>query len=321
MADPIKIGIWGGSGSGKTTFLSALRIATLKHGKNTGTQWNINGLDQISPRSASFLRDNTKELQNLIFPAATTAPVADTYTYEVNGSFPSNSLREKIRNWFSNSKDVQFILNVFDYPGGDLLVRDEKDILWEYLAGCQGLIYLFDPKSKKGVAENFNSLQRSLDMMRQVFERTNPNLIVGGRLPHHLAFCITKFDDDEVFRQLRGQNLIALDDSDSSQPPFVRDPLKAFEFLADEYTVETIKTYFHKGRVGFFGTTSVGFYVDDQTGKVDIERCSNIKVEQEEKVDNAGVKVQEEKRTIKSKVNPIGVVEPILWLHEALRER
>lgn len=321
MANPIKIGIWGGSGSGKTTFLSALRISTLKYGKNTGTQWNINGLDEISPRSAQFLRDNTEKLLNLIFPEATNVPVADTYTYEVNGSFPSHNLREKIYNWFSKSKDIQFNLSVFDYPGGDLLKRDEKDILWEYLAGCDGLIYLFDPKSNKVGTGNFDCLQRSLDMMRRVFEMRNPEMIVKGRLPQHLAFCITKFDDDEVFRQLRSHDLIALDKSDQSFTPFVKDPLTAFEILADEYTVETVKSYFRKERIDFFGTTSVGFYVDEQTGMVDIERCSNIKVEQEPYVDNNGVTGLNEKVTIKSKVNPIGVVEPLLWLHEKLRER
>ncbi|HEX8145496.1 MAG TPA: hypothetical protein VF553_23205 [Pyrinomonadaceae bacterium] len=320
MADPIKIGIWGGSGSGKTTFLSALRIAILKYATNTRTQWNINGLDEISPRSSIFLEENTRKLQNLIFPAATIDAVAATYTYEINGSFPSNSLGEKVRNWFSRTSDIQFILDVFDYPGGHLLTRDANDPLWEYLAGCHGLIYLFDPKSNNVGTSNFDCLQRSLDMMRRVFERISPNSIVKGRLPQHLAFCITKYDDDEIFRQLRDQDLIDLDGSDASHPPFVRYPSRAFEYLADDLTVQTVKAYFHPNHTEFFGTTNVGFYVDKKTGKVDIDRCSNIKVEKEV-YDVNGEKKERELITIKSKVNPIGVFEPVRWLHEKLSVR
>jgi GTPase SAR1 family protein len=318
MAEPIKIGIWGGSGTGKTTFLAALRIALLKYAKNTRTQWNINGLDEINPRSASFLATNTRHLQSLSFPPATIDPTPATYTYEVNGSFRSNGMWEKLLSLFSNPKDVQFILSVFDYPGGHLLQLDEGDVFWEYLSGCQGLIYLFDPKNTEIGTGNFDCLQRSLDMMRRAFERRSPASIMGGRLPQHLAFCITKFDDDEVFRQLRNNGLIALDGSDSSHPPFVKDPEGAFECLADDLTVQTVRSYFHSGHVNFYGTTNVGFFVDKQTGKVDIERCSNIKVEQEEYQDKNGVKRQREKITIKSEVNPIGVIEPVLWLHRAL---
>jgi hypothetical protein len=158
-------------------------------------------------------------------------------------------------------------------------------------------------------------------MMRRAFEKQNAALIVRGRLPQHLAFCITKFDDDGIFRQLLDEDLIALDSSDPSQPPFVKEPERAFEFLADDLTVQTVKSYFRKERINFFGTTSVGFYVDRETGKVDIRRCGNIKIEKKEYLDTNGQKSEMELHTIKSKVNPIGVIEPVLWLHDALANR
>lgn len=320
MANAIKIGIWGGSGSGKTTFLAALRIALLKYAKSTGTSWSINGLDEISPRSSQFLEENTRKLQGLIFPAATNELPA-TYTYEVNGSFPTDGMWGKLWKWITKSEDVQFNLEVFDYPGGYLLTRDANDGLWEYLAGCNGLIYLFDPKKVNVGTSNFDHLQRSLDMMRRVFERNNPASIVRGRLPQHLAFCITKYDDMSVFKQLDDRDLISLDGSDESHPPFINDPKRAFEFIADDLTVQTVRGYFHKNHIKYFGTTNVGFYVDEQSRQVDMRRFSNIKVEQEEYVNGEGVTARREIISIKSKVNPIGVIEPVLWLHQSLAER
>ena len=323
MANDIKIGIWGGSGSGKTTFLAALRIALLKYAKSTDASWSIYGLDEKSPRSSLFLEENTRQLENLVFPVPTLA-VPTTYTYEVNGSYSSDSILKRGWNWLTKSGDIQFNLDVFDYPGGYLMDRDANDTLWEHLAGCDGLIYLIDtdPKKKDKVGQrSFDYLQRSLDMMRRVFERNSPASIVRGKLPQHLAFCITKYDDVTVFKDLYDRDFIALDGSVESQPPFISDPEGAFKFIADDLTVQTIKGYFHKERVRYFGTTSIGFYVDEQTRKVDMKRFSNIKVEQEEYVDERGVTVQREKLSIKSRINPIGVIEPVLWLHRSLSER
>lgn len=324
MANAIKIGIWGGGGSGKTTFLAALRIALLKYAKSTATSWNINGLDEISPRSSQFLEENTRQLQSLVFPVATLTAAPTTYTYEVNGGYPSDTVRHKVWNWLTKSGDVQFNLDVFDYPGGYLMTRDANDSLWEYLAGCDGLIYLFDPDPKKEskVSEsNFAYIQRSLDMMRRVFQRNSPDSIVGGRLPQHLAFCITKYDDVRVFESLKNRDLIDLDGSDESHPPFISDPERAFEFIADVETVQTVRAYFHKDRIKYFGTTSIGFYVDEQTRRVDMRRYSNIKVVQEEYVDEQGQTARREIKSIKSKINPIGVIEPVLWLHRSLSAR
>jgi hypothetical protein len=323
MANAIKIGIWGGGGSGKTTFLAALRIALLKYAKSTGTSWSINGLDEISPRSSLFLEENTRYLQSMVFPPGTLGAPA-TYTYEVNGSYPSDRVLEKAWNWLTKSGHVQFNLDVFDYPGGYLITRDANDSLWEYLAGCDGLIYLFDPDPKKeetASESNFAYLQRSLDMMRRVFERSGSRAIERGRLPQHLAFCITKYDDVGVFKELEDRGFIDLDGSDETLPPFLSDPEGAFELIADELTIQTVRAYFRKDRIKYFGTTSVGFYVEQQTRKVDMKRFSNIKVEQEEYVDEQGQTARREIKSIKSKINPIGVIEPVLWLHRSLSAR
>ena len=314
MADAIKVGIWGGSGSGKTTFLAALRIAILKYAKNTRTQWNINGLDEIHPHSSKFLEENTRNLQSGIFPPATSEATAATYTYEINGSLSTEGWRKK-------RKSVQFILDVFDYPGGDLSTKDSGDVLWEYLAECQGLIYLFDPQKMEVGTDNFYCLQHSLDMMRRVFVRKNLNSIESGRLPQHLAFCITKFDDPLILEKLLSQNLIAIDGGDMSYPPFVQKPFEAFECLADYLTVQVVRGYFHEDRTNYFGTSSIGFYADQQTGKVDINNCNNIRIEREEVIDNEGKRRERDLFKIKGPVNPIGIFEPLLWLHQSLSAR
>lgn len=313
MADAIKIGVWGGPGSGKTTFLAALRIAILKYARNTNTSWTINGIDEKHAGSALFLETNTRYLQRGEFPPATTGKPTDaTYTYEVNGTL--------LASWPRRSKDVQFTLNVFDYPGGDLLDKDAGDELWEYLTDCQGLIYLFDPNQTEVGKGNFDYLQRALDMMRRVFVRKSL-AINRGRLPQHLAFCITKFDEPLILERLLDRNLIAFDGSDPTYPPFVMKPFQAFECLADDLTIQVVRGYFHEDRLSYFGTSSIGFYADPTTGRVDITDCSNMQVEREEFVDSEGRRKERERFRIKGTVNPIGVFEPLRWLYHSLSTR
>lgn len=316
MANEIRIGIWGGSGSGKTTFLAALDIALLKYARNTGTEWNIFGLDELHAHSATFLKNSTNDLKRGMFPPATTEAQPSTYAYEINGRLPTN------RFW-DRRKDVQFVLNIFDYPGDYILSKEADNPLWASLVQCQGLIYLFDPKKTEIGSDNYFCLKHSLDMMRGVFLKQNPNPFDLGRLPQHLAICITKFDDPEILDHLRSHNLIAIDGGDASFPPFIPQEQadKAFESLADDLTVEVVKGCFHKNRTQFFGTSNIGFYADPQTGKVDQNNPSNIKVERTEYRDGDGNTRDRELFKIKGRVNPIGVFEPLLWLHQALHAR
>jgi len=288
----VNIGIWGGTQSGKTTYLSALEIATLLD--PTGS-WNIFGNDAISPGSVDFLLTGTESLRDGHFPPPTIS--RQVYTYEIIGK-PGGfaGLIGSLLDAVGKPRSFQFNLHVFDYPGGDLLTADPGNPLWEQLAGCDGLVYLFDPVA----ADNFKCLTRSTSMIRQVLARQPGALLSDGRLPHHLAVCVTKFDDDEVFTKLRNAELVIHDKNKPKQAPYVKEEEKAFECFADIFTIPKIRRSFKNDRVRFFLTSSIGFYRDGE-GKIDIERCCNVVKEP------GGDK-------IRGIPMPYGVFEPLLWI-------
>lgn len=292
----VNIGIWGGTESGKTTYLSALEIATLLD--PTGS-WNIFGDDSVSPQSVDFLLTGTESLRDGRFPPPTIS--RQVYTYEIIGK-PSGfaglvgSLLEAV----GKPRSFQFNLHVFDYPGGDLLNKDPADPLWAQLAKCDGLVYLFDPHKTDVTSDNFKCLSRSTSMIRQVLSKQSGALLSDGRLPHHLAVCVTKFDDDQVFSRLRQAGLVIFDENRPEQAPRVKEEEKAFECFADIFTIPKIRRSFKDDRVRFFLTSSIGFYRDEQ-GKIDIERCCNV--------------VQEPGgNRIRGLPIPHGVFEPLLWI-------
>ena len=292
----VTIGIWGGTQSGKTTYLSALEIATLLD--PTGS-WNIFGNDEASPGSVDFLLNGSESLRAGYFPPNTTS--RQPYTYEIIGR-PAGfaGLVSSLRETVGMPRPFQFNLNVFDYPGGDLLKADPADPLWEQLATCDGLVYLFDPHMSDVGSDNFKCLSRSMSMMRQVLAKHPGALLSDGRLPHHLAVCVTKFDDDKVFTRLRQAGLVSYDENRPEQPPQVKEVEKAFECFADIFTIPRIRRSFKNDRVRFFLTSSIGFYRDEQ-GRVDIERCCNV--------------VQEPGgNRIRGTPIPYGVFEPLLWI-------
>ena len=292
----IKIGIWGGSGSGKTTFLSALEIATLSD--QTGT-WNIWADEEASPGSATFLLNGTESLMSKAFPEPTNS--RSTLTYAINGDLTAG-LINKLMVSVGRPRHISFRLHVFDYPGEDLLLRDPEDEIWGNLSACDGLVYLYDPHQRDVRAGNFKILSRSMMMMHQFLSRTNKNMIQNGLLPQHLAVCLTQFDDDEIFTRLRKEHLIT-QERNAEGIPYVTDADKAFGCFAESLTRQRIERTFHRGRIRFFVTSSIGFYREN--GRVDIDRCSNVSREL------GGTKLRGEPM-------PIGVLEPLVWIHSQL---
>jgi GTPase SAR1 family protein len=298
----VKIGIWGGSGSGKTTFLSALELATLL---DPNGNWNIWGNDEVSPGSVDFLLRGSESLRSKEFPDPTTGITRNLYTYEINGKLTTGfaGFLNALRGMIGKPRPVRFTLNVFDYPGGDLLTADPADPLWENLAGCDGLVYLFDPYMDDPSSDNFKCLSRSMSMIQQVIRKNNPASLEQGLLPHYLAMCITKFDDDIVFTKLREAGLIYQDTSTLEEVPYVENTEKAFECFADRYTIPRIRHSFYEDRVRFFVTSSIGFYREE--GKVNIDKCCNVSKEPG-------------RLKILGDPIPIGIFEPLLWIQSQL---
>lgn len=266
----VRIGIWGGTSSGKTTFLGALSIAALLDDLG---RWKVNGQDTIFPGSTNFANDRMNDLMDGVFPPPTTGQPSD-YGFNISGTLH----RDRLRNWAREGslsdrsmqilkrlagRPVSFGLHVRDYPGDTFLETDADDEIWEYLADCHGIIYLFDPERER----NQNSRERNRQYLFKSINFLRNKVASRGRLentvlPHFLSVCVTKFDDPYVFGALQQEGMLF---KMPNGVLYVRNAEKAFEHLADKVTVRMIQNNFDPKRIEYFMTSSIGFKADELT--------------------------------------------------------
>ncbi len=328
VSTDVRIGIWGGTGSGKTTFLGALDIAARRA---TEGHWVLDGLDEDFPGSNDFLVTQTRALRRREFPDITNEPrnygfilggeLTPGYIKTLSEAMSMPHMAGRIAGLFGRVRPVSFTLHVRDYPGGSFIdTADPYDEIWEYLAGCHGLIYLVDPErdldSKGnqlphawGDERNFDYLQRSIKLLRGKMRSTH-TLLKDRLLPHYLAVCVTKFDMASVFSRLREEGLIR---STSSGWPYIRveDPKAAFELIVEDSTQEEISRAFDEDRVQYFMTSSIGFYADD-SGRPEFGYRDEEGTHQE---DYVNVLHLEDGPRIRGEVRPVNVLEPLIWIY------
>ena len=107
-----------------------------------------------------------------------------------------------------------------------------------------------------------------------------------GTLPHHVAICVTKFDEPKVFDTAERLKLLRYDRNDPFQFPRVEggDARLLFASLCSsssgngngDLMLNALEQYFREDRVKFFVTSAVGFYVDPYTNKFDRDNPQNV---------------------------------------------
>jgi hypothetical protein len=291
----IKIGLWGGPKSGKTTYLSALKMATLLQPDG---DWSITGLEKDFPGSSTFLSINTSALRKGDFPKATTT--ASEYKFEISGTVSPrllSGLPVLLRKMAGVERQVNFSLYMRDYPGIVFQsIIDIHDSMWTQLAECDGLIYLYDVGSSDDAYDYVNLASDFLWQLTDVKRRFH------NKLPHFLAICLSKFDSTDVFDPLLKEGLVQQDPKDPRMTPYVTDPKKAFEKLADKLVTKTVQSLFHPQRIQYFISSSIGFYAPPN---------SPISLEDYWNVNNlpGGPKIRSGRNTY-----PVNVFTPLMWI-------
>lgn len=336
----IRLGLWGAPQSGKTTFLASLGLAANR--REAPGNWIMNGSDD---EASEFLITNTELLTNRPgkFPEATF--ITRNLLFRFTGEEEVHR-----RLWtgrrISEIEQVAFELDVLDVPGkvygppsrkdpgpypastagsvsfpeqepedgesGDVDPEvDVEEQLLEHLENCDGIIYLFDPIRDARNGDAFDYFHRILERLtRRTFEQERYQ---GTRLPQHLAVCITKFDEPQVYKMARRFGFTT---QDAERPCMPRVPDgDAAEFFrrlcmdAPNGTADLVQGslgHFYSDRVAYFVTSAIGFYVGSTkrfqpSDYVNIEKTGGS---------TAG---------IRGRVYPINVLEPLLWLQRSIR--
>ncbi|MDL5158991.1 hypothetical protein [Actinomycetospora termitidis] len=276
--------LWGGTSSGKSTFLWTLPLAAYEAG------WMVIPVDDESRR---FL-DNANQsiLRDQVLPTATRA---------------RRDIHWKLRRPGTRFRRTRTIdVRMTDRPGSEFQ-NPEPDLI-EMLAGSDALVYLFDAQREfvhQDAVAFFGATMTAL------LSRMQHDLHPDGRLPHHLAVCVAKLDNVPMVHDARRGLWLTQD----ARPPFA--PRVAdvhardfFEWLCRDRRARAasairnqILANFSPSRTHFYVTSAVGFHAPD--GAVDLDDPDNLQVRGGQYV-------------LRSTPRPVNVLEPLVDLQHAI---
>jgi energy-coupling factor transporter ATP-binding protein EcfA2 len=315
------IAMLGATGSGKSTFLGALQIALLKQHR----EWRIWCRDPASRRA--LVEMNIALTSEGRFPLTTMG--IDIFDWILSGKLdhagpgsdsgsrtgPRTGPRTGRAGRFNRTppdENVELALKLTD-PTGELSRPDQaglqpREQLVDHVAKSRGILYMFDPIREFNRGDAYDKTYSLLmDLIAAVAE--DPDF--DGRLPHHVAVCVTKLDDPRVFKTAESLGMLVWDEHDPLGFPRVHDSdardlmhslCKVSRNGTGEVVPQLLEQYFHPDRISYFVTSAVGFMLNKRTRVFDIQDTENV------------YRIESGESLVRGPVNPINVVEPMLWL-------
>jgi hypothetical protein len=311
------ITLLGAPSSGKSTFLASLAIALLRQSASTpdfSGPWRVVGVDQAG--SDALTRLTRTLTQDRLFPPATVG--VERYHWELVGTI-SRTVRLRFFRRERRPEAVTIPLDLADTPGGAANQAMAGPARWESLIDnlehSKGIVFLFDPVHEFTTGDAF---AHTFEVVNELSRRMRNRRLAGGRLPHHVAVCITKFDEVRVFETAERLGLI---EYDTRGPGFPRVPddeaREFFSYLCQvsrsgdaDLVMSLLEQTFRPERIKYFISSAIGFYVNPRTRGFDRDNFQNH-------VPGQG---RAEPARIRGRVHPVNIVEPMLWLGEKLIE-
>ena len=236
-----RIGIWGTTGAGKTTYLAILYDALLLR-----PGWTV----AADAKARNFV---TSQLKNIRmrghFPAPTEVTTqTDIFRY----------ILQEEHSQHLDGEYNQISLDFVDAPGefyerphlADRRVTEEMDIL-DYLSSCHGIIFLLDPERVDGSLGEDEDDYRTMfmDLLLEFQERNIKSGVSDDlRLEQFMAFCVTKVDKEPYWSQREAPQNLA-------------------EAVMGETMYRMLGANFCRPqRYQFFATSAIGRYQDPETG-------------------------------------------------------
>ncbi|WP_436789069.1 hypothetical protein [Yinghuangia sp. YIM S10712] len=310
----VRMALWGASGSGKSTYLWALPRAL--HGTGGRADgWTITPLDDTS---RGYLAEAEKGLVvDRVLPQGTNMALSVRWLL-------ARRSRRGLR--LKPAPASRILLTVDDRPGGEY--NQALDGAVAQLADADAVVYLYDPVSdarrRSETFEAFSSTLRAVSahLLRQGRLRDD------GRLPQHLAVCVTKFDDPAIFdRACRGH--WATQDDKRPYLPRVANHY-AEDFFAElcratggtgEQVRKLIQDSFVPQRTRYYVTSSVGFNLgpDDNYDPDDFGNIDHEPVPARGPVRPGAESAARYRERLRSVPVPVNILEPLVDLDRLVR--
>jgi hypothetical protein len=312
----IRLGIWGTSEAGKTTYLAMLYDQLLR-----SPEWSV----AADERASTFVEDQLHTLFNAgLFPPATEAlNELDVLTYHVKARKPMpRGLAEVVISFVDAPGEFYE-----DPVGTGGRVNAGMDII-DYLASCHGIIFLLDPQ--RGGQRASADYQSMLMKLFMAFQRrtARPGGAMCHKLEQYLAFCVTKVDREPFWSRRDAPDKLAAD-------------------VLGTRLVEMIETTFSdQERFKFFATSAIGRYQEPggkgwtenvrlAQGPAATAPAQNVQGAQNVWIPTApaagdwmpqaapAARLAAEPASIirRDQIAPLGVVEPLSWLLSSIGKR
>lgn len=284
------IAVLGAASSGKTTFLAAAGLAAAGASPELG-RWNVVA---ESERAELFLVEQTNTLAVARrFPEGTTGPSYFSYVFRAELTRGRRPER------------IDFALDFCDASGRNYQWETYGDdpVIHQHLGRAGHLVILVDPTGDRPQAEFLAPhLER---LLREFHEHRR---LVRGRLPHRVAFCITKFDEPSVFQNARRGNWVGQNAQGDPCVP-AADAEGYIGWLADDsgYVARAralTKAFFLPDHVRWYAVSAIGFH-RAPGGALNLDDCSN------RAHDEHGRPV------LRGLARPVNVLEPLIDLGRA----
>ncbi|MEV6653626.1 SAV_2336 N-terminal domain-related protein [Streptomyces sp. NPDC051219] len=292
-----RVAVLGAAHCGKTTFLAAAWLAAISVPEERG-RWNIIARGESDEE---FLVQQTRSLTVVRrFPEPTLTPKPFSYVFraELRGT----------RTPFRSPERVDFTLDFYDAHGGHFLPRryGKDPVLDAHLAHSNRILLLVDPFRAPNGDPQASYLAPHLSRLTSEFREHGR--LEEGRLPHHVAVCLSKFDHPEVFREARAGNWVGQnEEGDPCVPP--EDAERFIAWLArkspDIKEIQRlVAENFIPERVSWFVLSAIGIH-RRKDGSVDLDDCSN------QTRDEDGTPM------LRGEARPLNVLEPLIALGRA----
>jgi energy-coupling factor transporter ATP-binding protein EcfA2 len=299
------IAMLGPTESGKSTFLCALRKALLEQEE----EWMLFTRDPASQRRLEEMSSALVSEGGFPLPTRT----VDTIQWILAGPVERKERKGGRFSQLTTIKDrVEITLRLTDAPGGlgraDRIGLTERNDLIKQLADSRGILYMFDPIREHTHGDAF---QRTESLLGELFGVLSGEPDFDGKLPHHLAVCVTKLDDPRVFKTAQDLDLLIPDHDSRWGFPRVHeaDARKLFRALGQisrsgdgEAVPRLFERFFRPERINYYVTSAVGFMVNKRTRRFDPRDTANV------------YRTASDAPLVRGPVHPINVVEPVLWI-------
>ncbi len=299
------IAMLGPTESGKSTFLCALKKALLEQDED----WMLFTRDAASQRLLDEMSSALISEGGFPLPTSAVNPIRWILGGTVERTVPTG----KRFNQVTTVKDrVEITLRLTDAPGGlaqaDQIGLTDRNELIQQLADSRGILYMFDPIREFTHGDAF---QRADSLLSELMGVVSQQPDFDGKLPHHLAVCVTKLDDPRVFQTARELGMLIPDGNSRWGFPRVHetDARALFHALGEisrsgngEAVPRLLERYFRPERINYYVTSAVGFMVNKRTRRFDPRDTENV------------YRTASGAPLVRGPVHPINVVEPVLWI-------